>query len=297
MQASNDLFLRWDGYKFMQNNKFMQIYCEHKNLELLNINKTIVYLHKIPFFGYTIMKMHSPDLEDISLTVDEAKDKCRMLNVAMLSLITPYQDEQLRNYLTESGGTFIINLSLCEDDLWSNLKKTTRNQIRQAERKGVCIERTNDIKDFNDWWDLYINTSNRKGFACQKYSMVSKILKHPEMSCLFVSKIEDKIIGGAFLLIDKNPLYWLGATDLSYSEYRPNNLLHWEIIRWAKNCGYTYYDLGGATIHDNHGPTKFKKGFGGDYKDLYSYDIPIKHFKYNLTMNLIKIHELLERKI
>ena len=47
-----------------------------------------------------------------------------------------------------------------------------------------------------------------------------------------------------------------------------SNLLHWEIIKIAKNEGYNWYDFGGATLHTEKnskgwGINRFKLRFGG----------------------------------
>lgn len=124
----------WNGYKIMQNEKFMKIYCKHKNFEILKIDNTIVYFHMLPIFGYTFMKMHSPDLENILVTIQKAQTICKERNAAILEILTPYKDSAIEKSIVKSDGTFIKNLDSPEDYLWTHLNKTTRNYVRQAEK-------------------------------------------------------------------------------------------------------------------------------------------------------------------
>lgn len=282
--------MNWNGYKIMQNEKFMRIYCKYKNLEFLKIGNTIVYFHKLPVFGYTFMKMHSPDLENFLVTIQKAQTICKERNAAILEILTPYKENTIEKYIIESGGTFIMNLNNTEDFLWKHLNKKTRNEVRQAEKKGVIIKCAKNEDSFYEWWNIYESTARNKKFGAQPRSLVYETFKNSDISRLFVAKVEDKIVSGAFLLINKVPQYWLGATDLSYSKYRPNNLLHWEIIKWAEKQKYPYYDLGGAVINKEHGPTKFKRGFGGEYRKYYIYRIPISPAKSKIVKIMLDMY-------
>ncbi len=286
----NDNPIIWNGYEIMQNEKFTRLYCKQKHFEILKIDKTIAYFHKVPVFGYTFMKIHSPDLEAISEIIQKAQRICEEKNVAILEIITPYKNNYLHKYMVGSGGTLIMNLSNTEDDLWKNLKKSTRDEVRQAERKGVQIECARNENDFNDWWFIHANTASAKKFRTEPHNLVYELFKNSDLSRLFVAKVDNKIIAGSFILLDKVPLYWLGATDLSYSKYRPNNLLQWEIIKWAKEQKYPHYDMGGAIIDEEHGPTKFKKGFSGEYKQYYIYRIPNGFIKSKIMKIILRLY-------
>ena len=68
----------------------------------------------------------------------------------------------------------------------------------------------------------------------------------------------------------------------------PNNLIHWNVIEWAKERGYKEYDLWGIPANPtlNHplwGVYKFKKGFNGvTHKFIGAYDLPFNKVQYKL---------------
>ena len=88
---------------------------------------------------------------------------------------------------------------------------------------------------------------------------------------LALAYYDGKPAAGAILVpFDKSIFYYLGATDYELTKTsQASNLLHFEIIRYAKNSGYAIYDLGGG-VPMNPDPKQymygvyiFKKNFGG----------------------------------
>ncbi|MFZ3383876.1 MAG: GNAT family N-acetyltransferase [Candidatus Methanoperedens sp.] len=279
--------IKWNGYDIMQNEIFMESYCKNKNYEFSKIDTTIAYQHKLPVFGYTFMKIHSPDLENILSIIQKTRTISAQKNAAFLEIITPYKDDTIERYIIKSDGTYIINYNNIKnhEGIWKIFHRNVRQKINQAKQSGVFIEEAKNENDFNAWWKLYEVTVRTKEFKAQKYNLVHDLFNNSDISRLFLAKYEDKIISGAFLLLNKGILRWLSAMDLDFARNRPNNLLEWEIMKWGKDQGYAYYDMGGAIINENHGPTEFKKSFGGEYRELYTYRIPIVYLK-NIIMGM-----------
>jgi lipid II:glycine glycyltransferase (peptidoglycan interpeptide bridge formation enzyme) len=267
--------MNWNGYTIFQNEEFLNIYCKGKNFEIIELGGCLGYLHKFPILGYTFMKIPFPN----EFRIDEILRICNTYNVAWLEIVTSHKDDNLSKYLDTTEGTFVIDLNKNMDDLWKKLDHHTRKNINRARNKNVIIEQTHSIEDFDKWWRLYIKTADEKGFIALPYHLVRDVFIINNLSKLFVAKVDGNMIAGRLLLIDVSPLSWLSCTDRKYSEYKASSLLQWENILWSKSLGYPYYDLGGAVINKEHGPTQFKKDFGGDYKEYYMYNIPFNGFK------------------
>jgi lipid II:glycine glycyltransferase (peptidoglycan interpeptide bridge formation enzyme) len=61
------------------------------------------------------------------------------------------------------------------------------------------------------------------------------------------------------------------------------HLLHWEIIRQAKQLGYHFYDFWGIDEKKWPGLTRFKKGFGGKIIEYPgTFDLVFNKFWYQL---------------
>lgn len=283
--------IEWDGYEIMQNEIFVELYCKYKNFELLKIDNTISYLHKLPIFGYTIMKIHSPDSKNILSIIQKSQNICKEKKVASFEIITPYKDKTIEKYIVNNGGSFIMRFDENEDHIWNNIEKSARQQIRQSKKNGVTIEQVKNDMDFNIWWKIYESAFKTKKFAGQPYDLVYELFKNSNIGCLFVVKFKKEIIAGEFILYDKAMLEWLSAYDLRFSKCHAINLLTWELIQWGKEQGYSYLDMGGAILNRNHGPTIFKKKFGAEYKPLYTYRIPIAYLKHIMVETALKLYK------
>jgi lipid II:glycine glycyltransferase (peptidoglycan interpeptide bridge formation enzyme) len=67
----------------------------------------------------------------------------------------------------------------------------------------------------------------------------------------------------------------------------PNNLIQWEIIKWSMKEKYPFYDFGGAR-RENHGPSEFKRKYGGEYKENQVYSITLNPFKSKIIDKMTK---------
>jgi lipid II:glycine glycyltransferase (peptidoglycan interpeptide bridge formation enzyme) len=80
--------------------------------------------------------------------------------------------------------------------------------------------------------------------------------------------------------------YWYawGASSDEKRNLMPTYLLQWELMRWARERGFTHYDLGAVPSPDNlddenhplYGVYKFKEGFGSEMVDFVGcWDLPV----------------------
>jgi hypothetical protein len=58
-------------------------------------------------------------------------------------------------------------------------------------------------------------------------------------------------------------IYLLGATSDSGLKAKGSYLLQWSVIRWLKENGVKWYDLGGIDPERNPGVYSFKRGLSG----------------------------------
>ena len=116
----------------------------------------------------------------------------------------------------------------------------------------------------------------KKSAAILKAPLFCGGFKDTEISSFFIARYEGEIIGGALVLLGKNYGMWnLSDYDPEYKKYKPNYVLQWNIIKYLKEVNFDYYDMGGIKDLKNsfHGPTLFKKGFGGHISPFYVYRI------------------------
>jgi lipid II:glycine glycyltransferase (peptidoglycan interpeptide bridge formation enzyme) len=75
-----------------------------------------------------------------------------------------------------------------------------------------------------------------------------------------VKKDGDVAAGACVFYHNQHAVYWHGAMAERFSELRPANLLHFEIIRDACQRGFRWYDFNPSG--PNEGVVRFKDSFG-----------------------------------
>ena len=176
--------------------------------------------------------------------------------------------------------TFITDLSVTEDELFSKLSKGHKSTVKKALKNKLHTEITNSPgKELIDrFYKLYVSTGER---AVNNHSNASMLLKNKdflerlfnniELPCYLAAvHIDGGIAAAAILVEHQNTIsYFIGASDLELNrQFGASNLLIWESILWAKQKGLRYFDYGGAPYNPSpenpaFGVYKFKKNFGG----------------------------------
>lgn len=158
-----------------------------------------------------------------------------------------------------------VDLTKSEEDIWKNYKHSNRKCINKALRENVEVFNEVECKNFNSFYDIYINTMDRNNaknyyyFSTDFFYNASILLKNNVM--YFYSVKDKKIVSTELVLYSKDYVHsFLGGTLNEYFEFRPNNILKHEIILEAKKKGVKYFILGGGYKPDD-GIYNYKKAF------------------------------------
>lgn len=182
--------------------------------------------------------------------------------------------------------TYQIDLTLTEDELFRNLKKSNRSQIKQAAVKSfthiIETQPTNqELRHFQQYYNDFARDKNTH--QCNSFHFKTLQLLR-DQNALIVTKILDnqnKLFCYRVYLTDQIR----ALTLYSASHFRKNDLpetkrlyslasryLLWENILWFKENGHTIYDLGSLT--NDYNIRQFKFGFGGEIVKVYSGYVP-----------------------
>jgi lipid II:glycine glycyltransferase (peptidoglycan interpeptide bridge formation enzyme) len=172
-----------------------------------------------------------------------------------------------------------VDLTKTEDEILAGMHKTTRYNVRKGKRAGTVV-RVGGADDLSMVAGLFGATAGRQGFvaADERYLRAFYDVLHPLGQCVIliaevdgapVSAMLGIVFGDRFVFKRAG---WSG-TD---RDARPNEVLHWEAMQWAKAAGLRRYDFDGiepdvarAIATGVEGPvathvTRFKLGFGGE---------------------------------
>lgn len=181
---------------------------------------------------------------------------------------------QLRN-------TMIVDLRPSEKELVGHMNQSTRRNISLAQRNGVEVAQ-GGMEDLPLFYNLYRETAQRDGFILRSrgyYQHLWRIFLEGSMARAFFARWQGQVLAGCLVLhLGRKAWYLLGASSSQMRELRPNQLLQWEAMRWAKSVGAESYDMWGLPDvlepgQPMWGLYQFKKGFGGELRQwIGAYD-------------------------
>jgi len=186
-------------------------------------------------------------------------------------------------YTNQPRATIIVDLTQDLDDILEQMPTKTRYNIRYAARKGVTV-RVGNQEDLPAFYGLMQITSRRDGFSARTrdyYEHELQAFANREQVVLLLAYYEDQLLAARMAFCLGNHAADIHAASSSeYRNLRPNHLLVWAAMKWAKAHGCHTYDLWGIpdevgeAAHEGKdlsrpdrtdglwGVYRFKRGFG-----------------------------------
>jgi len=180
---------------------------------------------------------------------------------------------------------WLLNLNKSEEELLSDMRKTTRYLVRHEPEKGIKVEISDKLADIRKFVDLLYSTASRKNFVNHPKSYYIKqfeILSKGDQMRIFKAVRNNKILAMAVIAFYSDTAYYLHGASVA-SAGSAGYPLQWEVIKEAKKRSIKTYNFWGVVkdknFHPSHpwyGFSLFKRGFGG-YKYTYirAQDLPL----------------------
>lgn len=200
---------------------------------------------------------------------------------------------------------WVLPLEKTEDELLSDMRKTTRYLIKKAQKDGVVIENRTDEKALHDFWEIYQHTAERERFTPFSKQFIEEEYNafHKTDNAVFLfGKIaasqtndqrpttNDYQAAALIVFTESTAFYHQGASI--HSKIPVPYLLQWEAIKIAKKRGCKFYNFQGI-LHPGRTPknwgglTLFKQGFGGQQLDY----VPTQDFSLSPSYHLTSMYE------
>ena len=164
--------------------------------------------------------------------------------------------------------TFVVDLAPSIDELRRKLDKKWRNQLTGSEKKGLKILAGTGSNEYRVFCQIYNQMRKRKTFETtvdvEEFGRIQGDL--PESQRMRVLLCQDKgefVAGLVTSAMGDSAVYLLGATSDDGLNSKGAYLLQWTLIKWLKENGFRWYDLGGINPERNPGVYHFKKGLSG----------------------------------
>lgn len=167
--------------------------------------------------------------------------------------------------------TVWIDLEKDINEIWmKDISVKNRSTIRKCQKNELEVEVN---KDYNTFLEIYNETMHKVGakdfyFFNEQYY---KKLQDNSDYILLQTKMDGKTLAAAIFIKFRDYFhYHLSGSRREFLKYAPNNILLWEAIKYAKNCGCKKMHFGGGLTNSTDDTLfRFKKSFSSEFADFY----------------------------
>jgi hypothetical protein len=145
----------------------------------------------------------------------------------------------------------VRTLTLSAAELWRDFEYKVRKNIKRAQTSGVTIVVDEKGARLDEFLAIYAGTMSRRNasaaylFPRDYFERMGRRL--PGQCAYFHAVYGSAVIATELVLISADRIYsFLGGTDAAYFHLRPNDLLKFEIMNWARDAGKKAFVLGGG---------------------------------------------------
>lgn len=195
-----------------------------------------------------------------------------------------------------------LDITKPEEELLKQMRKTTRHEIKKAEKEKIIIATSQDPKEIKNFYDLQFETANRHKFIPFAYEYLYeqfKVFAENKKVMLYKAYLKNKLLAQAFIIFyGKEAVYHYGASTQEGRDHPGAYLIQWQATLEAKKRGMKRYNFWGvspidATKHRFYGLSIFKRGFGGeDVSYLHAQDLVINYPKYFINYAIEKVRKI-----
>ena len=210
----------------------------------------------------------------------ELHDYCRQSNIVTeFTRLHPFirNDLLVEKFATVDKRWEIVYVDLTQDEktIWDNFKKENRKAIRKAKQSGVEVFLSQSKADMEIFYTLYTADMERKHagefyfFPREFFDNMLELLGNKVQ--LFLARYDAQTIAASLLVgMDDFAHDYLRTSVPEFLNMRPNNLLVYTKILWAKENNYKLFSLQGGQSRSD-GIFRFKSTFSETTADFYTY--------------------------
>ncbi|MBN2586176.1 MAG: GNAT family N-acetyltransferase [Candidatus Fermentibacteraceae bacterium] len=162
--------------------------------------------------------------------------------------------------------TAVIDLSRFGEELRLGFRSSALRGVRKAQKSGVTVEENWDFDRFYPVLESNLQERHdvRPTHTLEELERLRQLLGNDRIK-QFIAVRGGEVLAG-MVMFHCNPRVTLAfyiSHDQEHQALRPVNLVYMEVIRWAKQMGYHYIDLGTFTLdmEVNYGLCRFKESF------------------------------------
>ncbi len=185
-----------------------------------------------------------------------------------------------------------------DEELLAGFHKKHRYNIKLAGRRGLHVRTSVSPEDVTRFYNLLKKTELRHGGVLhihpeEYYQVITRELAKDKMAVLYLVEKGTKTVSASLVTgYGDEAIYMYGASDYEFRRDMPSHLREWQSIRDARDAGREYFDLWGATMHNDPGGgiRRYKLGYHDEIETLAGcFDWSPSPFRYRLFTLLNKL--------
>ncbi len=243
--------------------------------------------------GGPLVKEDDPELASLILRDYVENKQTRVVYSQFRNL---FESGKMKSAFADAGAVYedhlniLIDLTQTEEELWKGVKSRKRNNIRQAQRKGLTVRRLTTKSEADEAYSILMEVYKRAKLPlANKQLFINAFMQMQDngMLRIYGTFSEEKLAGAMFILACNGRFYdWYAGSFRKYYSFNPNDILPWEIFRIAQAEQIQLFDFGGAGKPGvPYGVRNYKMQFGGELVNFGRYELP--HNK--LVFGMMKI--------
>ncbi|MDP2926785.1 MAG: peptidoglycan bridge formation glycyltransferase FemA/FemB family protein [bacterium] len=217
-----------------------------------------------------------------------------------------FKDFRLAPLQMHPESSWKLDITLPEENLLAEMRKTTRYLIKQAQKnQSIRISQSHDFADVERFSQFHNQVSRKQHFVPFSLEYLQKefqAFEKDDAVRLFFGYYNNEVAAGSFVIFWSGIGFYHHAISLpQYAKFSLPYLLQWEAIKEAKRRGCHLYDFWGFVDpqkqprHPWAGPTLFKMGFGGQADEYVKTRDLVLSPQYWLTYFLEKLRKAKRR--
>ena len=211
-----------------------------------------------PYMGFNLLPGYSRQ-EALQAVEEMAWTKLKCLHMEVSDPHFQVEDGEALGFKCDFYTSYRTSLTESEEEIFRRMDSACRRCIRKAEKSGVQIEEAHDAAFADDYYEQLKDVFGKQGLVpTYGIDRVRALIRHLEPSGrLLLVRARDSsgrcIATGIFPGFNQIAEFWGNASFRSSQILRPNESIHWYVMRYWKRRGVAIYDWGG----------------GGSYKEKY----------------------------
>jgi len=194
-------------------------------------------------------------------------------------------------------------LQLSEEVLWRNVSKTTRSNIRTAQKDGVSIRE--GIEFLQPAYELIRETFSRSKMSFMDGESFKRfVLSLGENGKILMAEFQGVAQSYSVFAFSDPCAYWIYGGNIQGQHQGAMKFLQWEAIRLFRNLGVKKFDFFGARINPEKGSKQeginlMKKNLGATLAEGYvwKYSLrPSRAWLYSIGVRVLRGGDIVDQE-